>query len=258
MLYHIQQARFDSERILCALHPDHNRCIAYSVYGTLLRSTDVNAWQTCFLFGACLTLTMFVISFALVRSSAASLGFRRPTQPSPKQGKARGVQMQHPMANLSSREMLKAFLGSHRSWLLLISMALLVCLKGSTSFITVYASDTLNATNVQPPHTCILIRFISSCACADRNARFSCHSPTVTSFCSSTHLAGAVTADATIRPSKPRVWTRYLSWLPRVHLSRVLTITMHLRRLPTLVPPTPRPFRRHSPTLALPLLRSPI
>ena len=121
--------------------------VVYSVYGALLHSSAVNAWQSCFLVGGCLILGMFAFAFAFLRNSAVSLGFRHPTPPGHKKGDPHLCKIQHPMAHESSVEMLRVFLCSPRSLMLLISMALLVCLKGSTSFVTIYASKTLNATH---------------------------------------------------------------------------------------------------------------
>ena len=63
-------------------------------------------------------------------------------------GKKKGQEsskLKHPMAHASTTEMVAELFGQMRTWYLLVSFSLLMCLKQGTKFVTIYAKDKLDA-----------------------------------------------------------------------------------------------------------------
>ena len=126
------------------------------IYGHLL---DVGTWRTCYYFASILFASIFVVFFVFMRSSATSVGFRMPAQPtSGKKGNKRGGEdgpvtapnRPPPLGNEpSSLRALYIISCMRRTWALLLGFTCLVLLKGSAKFASLYAKQKLGVTASQ-------------------------------------------------------------------------------------------------------------
>jgi len=103
------------------------------------------AWRRGFALAAIIYAAVLLVYVLLLRPSAKAMGFRVPTPPGKKKGHEEGSKLSHPMARASMCEMLGGFFGELRTWYLLLSFSLLMCLKQGARFATLYAKEKLDA-----------------------------------------------------------------------------------------------------------------
>mmetsp|Transcript_1383 Transcript_1383/g.3912 ORF Transcript_1383/g.3912 Transcript_1383/m.3912 type:complete len:605 (-) Transcript_1383:192-2006(-) len=116
------------------------------LYGQLLK----DSWRTCYYFASALFAGMFLVFVVLMRSSALAIGFRTPTPPGSKKKRARkdgeriDTRTVPPLANEpSSCRVIYIVFCMRRTWALLLGFSLLVLLKSSAKFASVYAKTKL-------------------------------------------------------------------------------------------------------------------
>lgn len=111
--------------------------IMSTLYAQLLKES----WRLCFLFASGVFAVMFVIFLIFMRSSAESCGFRAPTPPGMRlDQKARAP----PLANEpSSMRAMATVMSMRRTWALMLAFCLLVLLKSSAKFASIYAKTKL-------------------------------------------------------------------------------------------------------------------
>jgi len=115
------------------------------IYGAML---DSASWRSCYQFAAIGFAIAFVVFFLFMRSSAASIGFRTPTPPGAKKKRKDGTDAGHssapPLANEpSSCRVIYIVMCMRRTWALLLAFSLLVLLKSSAKFASIYAKERL-------------------------------------------------------------------------------------------------------------------
>lgn len=108
-----------------------------TIYAHLL----VSSWRDCFFFASAVFAVALVLFLVFMRSSAQAIGFRDPTPPGARNDKKpRAPPLAHEPSSLRA---LSIVFSMRRTWALLLGFCLLVLLKSSAKFATIYAKTRL-------------------------------------------------------------------------------------------------------------------
>lgn len=124
--------------------------IVFAASAAVLDRGDLRSWRRIFEMSWIVFAAVFVAHLALLRPSAASMGFREPLPPGGIRERVdaqRLVQPRHQLEAVGVFEVLRLFFASSRSWYMLIGTSALFAAKMGNKFVTIYAAHSLHASD---------------------------------------------------------------------------------------------------------------